>query len=521
MKKIQLILIIFLVSLLQACSLEKEEFNKITPDNFYNSEQDAKLAIAALYNNSITKVGTWSPGLFVQNINSVQLVTDISAGDMMMCSYGDNPWEYLRQHEWAENNGFGTNNFFHYYNHISNARIVANQIGEMTTVSEDKKSELMAEAFAVGGWKAFILYDLYGPVPYPTDEMLASPGDIEYPERPSNEEFVEIIESLFADKDKLMDADFGSNFGRMNKGLANFILMRLYMLEAARTGDDSFWQKAKESAEAIISSGSYELQRSYTEVFSKSNQKNREIVFATPSDYSFNVNMWHSEALPNNYPAEINRGAGSWGGYKLLWSFYDTYAPNDQRLSTIAASYTTDDGVLVNRENPVNDRHGVGDGAIPVKYDTDTDQVGNFQGHDFIVYRYAEVLLAMSEILNELGETDSVNAPIITQQANDGELLKSDGGNNAFSFINAVRVRAGLKPLQGLGKSELRDALLQERGHELYAEGVRRADLIRYQRITNGNGVKKFDEDTNKFLFPIPVGYINEYKGNLKQNPGY
>src|SRR5699024_9089729 len=97
--------------------------------------------------------------------------------------------------------------------------------------------------------------------------------------------------------------------------------------------------------------------------------------FATPSDYSFNVNMWHSEALPNNYPSELNRGAGAWGGYKILWSFYDTFNSEDQRLSTIAASYTTDEGVLINRENPHDDRHGVGDGAIPVKYDIDDTQV--------------------------------------------------------------------------------------------------------------------------------------------------
>lgn len=521
MKKIQLIWVLVFLFLLQGCSLEKEEYDKITPDNFYKTEQDARLAVAALYYNSITKVGTWSPGLFVQNINSIQEVTDIAAGDMMMNSYGSNPWEFLRLHEWTETNGYGTNNFFHYYNHVSNARIVAKQIKEMTTISDDAKAKLHAEALAIGGWKAAMLYDLYGPLPYPTDEMLENPGDLEYPERPSNEEFVKVIESLFGEKNDLMDPDFGGNFGRMNKGIANFVLMRLHMLEAARTGDDSFWKKAKENAAEIIASGQYELQKKYSDVFAKSNQKSREIVFASPSDYSFNVNMWHSEALPNNYPSELNRGAGSWGGYKILWSFYDTFDSNDQRLSGIAASYTTDDGLVIDREHPHDNRHGVGDGAIPVKYELDDTEVGNFQEQDFIVYRYAEVLLSMSEILNELGETADVSAPVITQVANNGDILNSDGGNNAFSFINAVRVRAGLHPLKGLSKTELRDSLLMERGHELYTEGARRADLIRYQRMTNGGGYKKFDSDTNKFLFPIPVQYINEYKGNLKQNPGY
>ena len=521
MKKIFIIPILILVVLIQGCTLEREEFNKITPDNFYKTENDAKLAVAALYYNSITKRGTWDPGFFVQSVNSLQVITDISAGDVLMCSYGPNPWDFLFNQEWTESNGYETGNFFRYYNHISNARLVASQIEKMTTVPDEQKEKLLAEAKAVGGWKAAILYDLYGSLPYPTDEMLSNPGTIAYPERPTNEEFVKIIESLFDKKGSLMDPDFGGNFGRVNKGIANFILMRLYMLEAGRTGDSNFWKKAKESAETIISSKAYELQKNYSDVFKKNNQKNKEIVFATPSDYSFNVNMWHSEALPNNYPSALNRGAGSWGGYKIIWPFYDTFDSNDQRLSGISAAYTTDAGVKVTRANPVDGRHGLGDGAIPVKYDIDDTQVGNFQAHDFIVYRYAEVLLSMAEILNELGETSKVNAPVVTQTANGGLSLTSDGGQSALSFLNSIRVRSGLPLLQGLSKEALRDAILKERSHEFYAEGTRRADLIRYQRVTKGQGYTKYSADTNKFLFPIPIGYINEYKGNLKQNPGY
>ncbi len=513
-------MVLSLLIVTQSCELDREEYNIITPDNFYKTEKDARLAIAALYYNSITKVDTWSPGLFVQSIRSIITTGNISGGDVMMCSYGANPWEYLKTHQWTEANGYGTQYTFEYYNHISNARIVARQIGEMD-IPENIKNELMAEAYAVGGWKAAILYDFYGPVPYPTDEMLANPGDLNYPKRPSKEDFVKIIESLFEGKDALAEADYGSNFGRMNKSIANMVLLRLYMNEAARTRDTEFWEKAKACAEEIINSGSHELQNQYSDVFSIKNKKNNEIIFATPSDYSFNVNMWHAEVLPNNFTTPAGGSSNSWGGHKILWSFYDTFDQNDLRLSGIAASYTTPNGVVVSRENPVDNRHGVGDGAIPVKYDQDPDKVGFFQGHDFIVYRYAEVLLAMAEILNELQTTAAVNAPAVSKEAKNGTTYSSDGGNTAYSFINAIRVRAGLEPLTTMSKEELRDVILMERAHELYAEGTRRMDLIRYQQITNGTGYKKFDEDENKFLFPIPIKYINEYKGNLTQNPGY
>ncbi|GAJ22356.1 unnamed protein product, partial [marine sediment metagenome] len=64
-------------------------------------------------------------------------------------------------------------------------------------------------------------------------------------------------------------------------------------------------------------------------------------------------------------------------------------------------------------------------------------------------------------------------------------------------------------------------SILMERGHELWAEGARREDLIRYQRVTNGQGYKIYDPDPNHFRMPIPQSFIDEYRGNVVQNPGY
>ena len=388
-------------------------------------------------------------------------------------------------------------------------------------INEATKRSFIAEASAIAGWKAYLLFDLYGSLPYPTDEMLENSTELVFAERPSTEEFVKIIEGFFSLKDDLMVPDFGSNFGRVNKGIANMVLLKLYMSEAARTGNVDFWTKAKNCAEEIINLYSYALLNNYSDVFTVANKRSAEIIYSSPSSYTFNGNSWHAEALPNNYPSKINRTVGAWGGIKLLWSFYDTFDKNDLRLSGMSVSYTTDKGILIDREHPFDFRHGLGTGPIPVKYEIDMSAVGVVSGWDMIVYRYADVLLSMAEILNELGINSNVNAPAMTQVGKDGIEYESDGGSNAFSFVNAVRVRAGLKPLSNLTKEQLRDAILMERGHELYCEGSRRRDLIRYQMMTNGEGYTKFDQETHKFLFPIPVQYINEYRGNIEQNPGY
>jgi len=507
--KIIIALSLLIIGIIQSCELTKEEYNKITPENFYKSQVDAKLAVVGLYSNLL--------GLFDINIRN-----DLAAGDMMRGVAGYAVWDGLFHHEWTETRALYTDTYFSYYKHIQSARIVAREI-EAMQIPDNAKSSLSAEANALAGWLAYILYDWYGPVPFPTDENLKNPQELNYPSRPSDEEFVEIIENFFKEKDNLNDPDFGSDYGKMNKGIANFILMKLYMLEAGRTGNTIFWEKAKSIGEEIISSGWYQLEKNYRDIFALSNEKNREIILARPGDYSFNGNAWHARMLTNNYPCALNRGAGAWATYKLIWSFYDTYqTKKDLRLSTIVSSYVTDEGLLIDRQHPFNSRQGLEIGPLAMKYDPDDNQVGENSAHDYILYRYADVLLQMSEILNELGVNSTINSPVIQQIAKDGTVLQSDGGNSALSFLNAIRVRAGLFPLQNdLTQSQLRDSILMERGHELYAEGMRRTDLIRYQRVTDGTGYKIFDPDEYKFLMPIPVSYINEYKGKIAQNTGY
>lgn len=505
-------ILLIIAAIYQSCDLTKEEYNKITPENFYQTQTDAQLAVAAIYNRL--------HGIFGTNEESITIINNIAAGDMMRGVAGTY-WDGLLEHEWSENRGHYSDFLFPYYKYITTARIIAKEIESMS-IPDNAKLPLLAETKALAGWLAYILYDFYGPVPYPTDEMIANPKELAYPAKPSNEEFVKIIENFFKEKDYLRNPDHGGNFGRMDKGIANTILMKLYMLEGSRTENSDFYNKAKILGEEIISSGWYKLEEDYSSIFSISNQQNKEIIYARPEDYSFNGNGWHAHNLPNNLPCPVNDRSGAWAVYKLLWSFYDTFNQNDLRLKTIISEYTTYDGIIVNRENPLDNRHGLGTGCIAKKYDFDPGQVGWISGHDMIIYRYADILLSMAEILNELGTTSRVNAPITNQKTIDGIVLTSDGGNTAFSYINAIRVRSGLTPLPtNLSKEQLRDSILMERGHELYAEGTRRTDLIRYQRVTKGQGYKIFDLDPNKFLMPIPVRFIDEYQGHLKQNPGY
>jgi starch-binding outer membrane protein, SusD/RagB family len=72
------------------------------------------------------------------------------------------------------------------------------------------------------------------------------------------------------------------------------------------------------------------------------------------------------------------------------------------------------------------------------------------------------------------------------------------------------------------------DEILDERGRELYTEGHRRQDLIRFGKFTTGaylwqyKGGEQFGAalDSKYNLYPLPGADLNANK-NLVQNPGY
>jgi len=135
-----------------------------------------------------------------------------------------------------------------------------------------------------------------------------------------------------------------------------------------------------------------------------------------------------------------------------------------------------------------------------------TDQAA---ANNFIILRHADVLLVFAEAENE----------------------KNGPSAAAYNAINQVRARAGLKPLAGLNQAQFRQAVWDERSHELYGEFQSRFDLVREGRwldVMNqkstladysSQGVCKPRQSYQK-LQNIPG---KELAANpaLTQNPGY
>ncbi len=92
-------------------------------------------------------------------------------------------------------------------------------------------------------------------------------------------------------------------------------------------------------------------------------------------------------------------------------------------------------------------------------------------------------------------------------------------------FSNMRRIISAIFKIISLSdfpsKEVMRDALLDERGWEFVAEGMRRMDLIRHGKLISG-AISRGAENAKEYMtrYPIPLNEI-EANPNLIQNTGY
>ena len=476
--------------------LQREDFTEILPDNFFQTETDLKLACDALHYDF--NAGLWGgDGVYTADLSGYQTISNMSADDMWTgWGWGN---DELHFHQWDATNGSIQAQFrkmFSHYNYRSKARNTIRRI-EASPVEQEVKNKYLGTAHAMRGWMALFLYDMFGPVPVAPDDVLDDPEAFVYLPRLTDEEYDKMMEDDLLTAIELLP-EMPERRGDMAKGPARMILMKYYMIR-------SFWEKALGIARDLYAmEGKYVLQQDYSYVFSKEGIGNNEIILQLPCNISqtWTCNNIVAEVLPADMPW-TEKSAG-WGGYTMPWEFYDTFEPGDNRLQNVFESYVNTSGKTISRSD-------LKYGAIAIKYGKDPDMTDRC-GIDVVVYRYSDVLLSLSELIVRTGGS-------VTSEALD--------------LLNRVRHRAGLyNDITTTNVEEFMDAMLLERGHEFFLEGLRRQDLIRFGKyvefannrinmINTNEGRGYFNVNESHNRMPIPASFINESKSEIKQNPLY
>lgn len=378
--------------------------------------------------------------------------------------------------------------------------------------AEIKKT--VAEVRFLRAFNYWVMMDLFGKSTFITEDDLI--GAVLPKEISRADLFLYIEKEL-----KAIDADLAPvktiEYGRVDQGAAWALLARMYLNAGVYTGTTRYTD-ALTYAKKVIAAP-YALYAGYPRVFMADNDKAKdEFIFAVNCDglrtQAFGNTTFFVHAACGDEGVEYGVGSG-WYGYRATSALVDLFADNtgatDKRAMFTTSKYGTSPAQLVitdvsNFDQGPHVKKWVNirsDGA-PV-----SDTRKEFADIDFPIFRLAEMYLIYAEAV----------------------LRGGAGGDAATSLIymNNIRSRAYGNGSGAIMPGDLTlQFVLNERARELYWEGHRRTDLVRYGLLTTGTylwpwkgGVSSGTAVDPKYnIFPIPATNIVA-NPNLSQNTGY
>ncbi|OYD42014.1 RagB/SusD family nutrient uptake outer membrane protein [Sphingobacterium cellulitidis] len=471
--------------------LEYRDDQELNGSNFLKTENDVTSAVTAMY-SGIMQGSMWNGyGATMTGITTQAGQTT----DEAICNWDDaGRWKKLNMLNFDPDFSQITQHYVFLMRYTSRITTLIPQI-EGVNMNEDLKKRYIAELKGLRGFFMQIMYLYYGPVPVVLDPSLVNTPESNTIPRPTKEAMIGFIEKDFKEAIAVLPAKFeGADYGRFSKSACLTALMKLYMQEKR-------WADAIEMGKQIKAIG-FSLTPKYEDNFNMNNKGgNDEIILAVVANATSSTtgNGYRPHYLPTDYyDVTVGGGDAPWGGYRMPWKTYDQFNKADYRLKLLLEKYPTMQGGKV----VYRDARAGGDiGAVMDKYGPDPAKVSSMStAVDVIVYRYADVELLYAEALNEL------NGPT----------------SEAYTFLNDVRTVHGKLPaLSGLTKDTFRKAVQNERLFELWEEGVRRDDLIRWGLYVQRAKDDGYTPGDHVVLYPLPRAAVNQSNGAVKQNPGY
>lgn len=540
-KYLSIIAAALLMGSFSSCSdfLDRYPLEELSDESFWKTEKDAEMAVSNLYN----VLPTWDVD---EAINSDDAVHGIkwAAGNQSKGVY--DPSDY----GWSGE-----------YGYIRQANLVLEKIQEMD-LSEDAYKKLEGQARFFRAYTYFTLIRSFGAVPY-IDKPLELTDVENITRTPKDEVYAKVMEDFDIAIANLPVQWDETNSGRITKGAAMAMKARAALYY-------NNWQTAMDEAKKVMDLGQYEL-------YDKDNTGRYKELFWEVADGCDEFIL----SVQFNAPTRTHYLIGwecfptlGWGGLNPTQSLVDAFedingapianstiydstnpfANRDPRLEVnVLHDGETMYGVTI-KVAPLSSSGNTGIGqygdATATGYyqqkwldpSIDPQSTGWDMGKDWVVIRYAEVLLTYAEAKNELFPLDP----------------------SAFDAVNQVRRRVGMPDLQNTDptkptycgtQDDLRKRIWNEWRVEFALEGGKRQwdirrwgiakdvlnapfEGLRYTLVDDPNAPKGDNgkkcilyvgeplkltgshyEDHN-YLLPIPQTEI-DLNPKLEQNPGY
>ncbi|WP_240618540.1 RagB/SusD family nutrient uptake outer membrane protein [Pedobacter yonginense] len=367
-----------------------------------------------------------------------------------------------------------------------------------------------AEARFLRAFQYWVLLDAFGNPPFVTEDDAI--GKVN-PKQIQRAALFTYIESEL----KAIEGDLAeprtNEYGRADKGADWALLARLYLNAQVYTGTAKYTEAITYSSKVIASS--YALKANYMDLFKADNEvNNTENILTINYDGINGTNYGGTTFLINAginadmNPTTYGVPSGGWGGNRTRQNLPNLFPDPNGTLDKRGVFFGTKRGVDAVGEFT--------DGLRVTKFKnvTSTGALGRslngtFSSLDFALFRLAEQYLIYGEAVARGGSGGSAAL--------------------ALTYVNALRQRAYGNTSGNVSSAALTtDFYLDERGRELYWEGHRRTDLIRFGKFTGSTYLWPYKGGSQagaalpayRNLYPLPLADLIA-NPNLVQNTGY
>jgi hypothetical protein len=496
--------------------LTETPFDFIGPTNFYHNAGDALAAINGVYADFINSTGDnyygrnfvmlaehttemWTSRLSATNERSQPDVYAIPVSH----AYVQSVWQSA-------------------YDAINRANSVLDHVPSIDMDTTLRK-RIVGEAKFLRALHYFNLVRMWGGVPLKLHETVGL-DSLAIPRNTAQEVYAQIEQDL---KDAIAvlppaKSYTGSDVGRASRGAAKTLLAKVYLQRAGTgVGGATDWANALAMAKQVQSDGEYSLVSDYKSLFDfiggTVKEQNSEVIFDVQNIRAPGLGGRISSHMAPNGTAPF-LGASTNGSFEAESIWYHSFRPDDKRRDgTFVLSWNKGGTTVTWNEAQTASQAYASETPFPRKF-LDPQMTGTgAEEPNYIILRYAEVLLMIAEASNEVN-----NGP----------------NAEAYAAVNAIRARAGIPNMTaGLSHDLFRDSVFNERRWELSLEGpngyfdsqrnwawakARVEESMKHARSSSSKFPKANNTPINdKYkLMPIPQRAL-DLNPRLTQNPGW
>lgn len=501
MKRISLI--ILAAAAFAGCSKLEEKLGSQQGNTGGGGGVTASSVLAGTYDAMRTPFQDQAQWWAAQEHTTDEVIGPTRAGD-----WDDNGvWRVLHSHQWDPNHTFLANA----YGDLGRIVFSATDMLRLSPTPAEAAQGRMLRAMAM-----FALLDGWDQVPYRVNT--ADPTEV-----PQIRKGTVAIDYIISELEAIIPTLPTSPVNRANRDGAKALLMKCYLNKGVYANRAAPTFAAADMNKVITLANEIRVGYTLTPFYFDN--------FAPTNNVLSTENIWTAENVGGSSSGNVrsrwfctlhyNMNPSGWNGFTTLSDLYNKFDATDVRRGAAYPGMTNVSGVRAGflRGQQFNqlgvalsDRTGaplaftdqvklieIGSnlevtGIRVIKYPIDYTG-GDNSNNDYVYFRLADVLLMKAEALLRGGTDPSAQT--------------------AVQLVNQVRARSSAAALA----SVTLDQLLDERARELYWEGWRRNDLVRFGKYLQA-WQEKGVSDAKRLIFPIPARSLAA-NPNLTQNPGY